>query len=54
MAAVNKFNETKGTQQFSIGEANYIDADVIQEIRTVKNKLPITIKVAWVRSHQEK
>ena len=54
IAAVRKFKEIEGLRPFSVGEANDIDADIIQEIRTVKNKLPITIEAEWVRSHQEK
>ena len=33
--------------------ANQANADILQELRVVKNELPVEVQAAWVKSHQE-
>ena len=51
-AAVNRFNVLEGRRHYSIASANHADADVIQELRWWKARMPIQVRAAWVKSHQ--
>ena len=51
--AVQKFNELEDGTPFSLTIANQTNADILQELRVVKNELPVEVQAAWVKSHQE-
>ena len=51
-AAVNRFNVLEGQRHYSIASANHSDADVLQELRWWKARMPIHVHARWVKSHQ--
>ena len=51
-AAVKKFNDLEDDKPFSLTIANQTDADVLQELRVAKYKLPVEVTAAWVKGHQ--
>ena len=51
-AAVKAYNELEDEVPFSLKKANQADADILQELRVIKSKLPIDVCAAWVKSHQ--
>ena len=53
-AAVNKYNALIDQAPFSLTEANKYDANVQQELRHWKVRLPIVFTARWVRAHQRK
>ena len=52
--AVDRFNELEGCKPFLLTVTNHNDADIMQELKYWKSKLPITITARWVRSHHNK
>ena len=53
-AAVNQYQHLSGTIPPSIRWDNANDADVLQELRHWKGKIPTGITIKWIKAHQAK